>query len=96
MDKIIFDWDENKNLINIEKHGVSFDEAQTVFFDDNAIQYWDNEYFNKEQRFLMLGMSSRYRILLIVHCYREDDSVVRIISARKATNKERNEYKGGF
>ena len=96
MKKIIFEWDENKNQSNTKKHGVSFEEAQSVFFDDNAIQYWDDDYFNQEQRFLMLGMSNRYRILLIVHCYRENDSTIRIISARKATNKEKKEYKGGF
>lgn len=76
MNKTVFEWDENKNQSNIKKHGISFEEAQSVFFDDNAIQYWDDEYLNKEQRFLMLGMSNRYRILLIVHCYRENDSTI--------------------
>ena len=94
MSRIIFEWDDEKNLRNLKKHDVSFDEAQSVFFDDFAIQYWDEEHSNQEDRFLMLGMSSRMRILLIVHCYRKSDSIIRIISARKATKNESKEYGG--
>jgi uncharacterized protein len=95
MSRIIFEWDDEKNCRNLNKHGVSFDEARSVFFDDFAIQYWDEEHSNQEDRFLMLGMSSRIRIILIVHCYRESDSIIRIISARKATKNESKEYMGG-
>ncbi|MCW5205887.1 BrnT family toxin [Desulfobulbus sp. F5] len=92
MKKILFAWDEKKAKRNIKKHGVSFEEAQTVFFDDHAVQFWDEKHSDPEDRFLMLGMSNRLRILLIVHCYREDDSIIRIISAREATEHEQREY----
>lgn len=78
-----------------KKHEVSFEEAQTVFFDDMAIQFLDHFHSKKEERFLMLGLSNKLRVLLVVHCFRESDSTIRIISARKATKKERNEYTGG-
>lgn len=80
--------------INQKKHGVSFEEAKSVFYDDNAIQFWDEEHSEVEDRFLLLGISSKMRILLIVHCYREQESVIRIISARKATQKESQHYRG--
>ncbi len=94
MDKIAFEWDDNKEMENWKKHNVSFMEAQTVFFDDSAIQYWDEYHTQDEERFLMLGMSNRFRLLLVVHCYRESESTIRIISARKATNNEAKEYNG--
>ena len=96
MQKIIFEWDDKKNQINIRKRDISFEEAQTVFFDDNAIQFWDEDHSDEEDRFLMLGMSHQLRILLVVHCFREDESIIRIISARKATKNERKEYTGGI
>ena len=86
-----FDWDESKNQANQRKHGVSFEEAQTVFFDEHALQFFDDDVLG-EDRFLMLGCSSRRRVLLVVHCFRDEDSVIRIISARKPTKKERAEY----
>jgi len=94
MKKIVFEWDNKKDKVNIKKHGVSFEEAQSVFFDDTAIQFWDEIHSDAEERFLMLGMSNRLRILLVVHCYREDESTIRIISARKATANEKKEYTG--
>lgn len=94
MDKITFEWDDNKEKENRKKHNVSFTEAQSVFFDDNAIQYWDEGHSQDEDRFLMLGMSNRLRLLLIVHCYRENPIIIRIISARKATSNESKEYTG--
>jgi len=87
---IIFEWDIQKNRSNIEKHGVSFEEARTVFFDENAIEFFDPEHSETEDRFLMLGFSAHLRILVICHRYRENDSMIRIISARKATNKEQH------
>ena len=94
MQKIVFEWNDRKNQTNIKKHGISFKEAQTVFFDDNAVQLWDEEHSYDEDRFFMLGISNRIRLLLVVHCFREDESVIRIISARKATRDEGMQYGG--
>ena len=89
-----FDWDENKNNANIVKHGISFYEAMTVFDDDNALYKPDANPSNDEDRFIILGYSSNPRLLVVCHCYRESDKVIRIISARKATNSEREQYGG--
>ena len=94
MNQLVFEWDNKKNQINQKKHGVSFEEAKSVFYDDNAIQFWDDDRSEAEDRFLLLGRSFKMRILLIVHCFREQESVIRIISARKATQKESQEYRG--
>ncbi len=94
MKNIVFEWIDKKVKSNLKKHGVSFEEAQTVFFDDSAIQFWDDPHSKKEERFLMLGLSNKLRVLLVVHCYRESDSTIRIISARKATKTEQKEYPG--
>lgn len=93
MKRLIFEWDNEKNRINQEKHKVSFEEAKSVFYDENAIQFWDEDHSDTEDRFLLLGRSYRMRILLIVHCYRERESVIRIISARKATKNESKFYR---
>jgi uncharacterized DUF497 family protein len=93
MTKITFQWDEQKNKINQQKHGISFEEAESVFFDDYAIQFWDEDHSQEEERFLLLGISSKLRILIVVHCFREEDSIIRIISARKATKNENQEYR---
>ena len=89
-----FDWDENKNLTNIQKHGISFYEAMTVFDDDNALYKPDNSHSDYEDRFIILGLSINPRLLVVCHCYRESETVIRIISARKATNAEREQYGG--
>ena len=92
---IQFEWDEKKNQENQEnqrKHKVSFEEAQTVFLDENAIRYFDPDHSEDEDRFLMLGMSFTLRVLIVCHCYREDESIIRIISARKADKKEQSVY----
>ncbi len=88
-----FDWDAAKNRTNRGKHGVSFEEAVSVFYDDNAIQFFNSGQL-EEDRFLMLGMSIELRILLVCHCVR-DGQTIRIISARKATAKERKFYTRG-
>ena len=93
MNKITFHWDEQKNKINQQKHGISFAEAKSVFFDDYAIQFWDEDHSQEEERFLLLGISSKMRILIVVHCFREEDSIIIIISARKATKNESQEYR---
>ena len=95
MTPLSFEWDKQKNQTNQKKHGVSFPEAESVFYDEKAIQFWDDDdHSEMEERFLLLGRSSKIQILLIVHCYREEDSVIRIISARKATQKESQQYRG--
>jgi uncharacterized DUF497 family protein len=92
MSSLQFDWDERKNTTNKKKHGVSFEEAQTAFNDPNARLISDPDHSNEEDRFILLGMSERFRVLVTCHCYRENDSVIRIISARKATKKEIKTY----
>ena len=89
---IQFEWDERKNRANQKKHSVSFEEAQTVFFDEHALEFPDPDHSQREDRFLMLGRSFQLRILVVCHCFRLSDSVIRIISARKATSKERSVY----
>lgn len=91
---ITFEWDENKEAANRKKHGVSFQEAQSVFYDDFAVQFFDEEHSSHEQRFLMLGMSTGARLLLVCHCERSEGNIIRIISARKATKNESKFYKG--
>jgi uncharacterized DUF497 family protein len=90
---IRFAWDEIKNRANKKKHGVSFEEAQTVFLDENAIRYFDPDHSEDEDRFIMLGISFALRMLVVCHCCREDDTVIRIISARKADKGEEQEYR---
>ena len=91
-----FDWDVNKNRINLEKHGITFEEASTVFFDDRAILFDDPEHSIDEDRFLLLGMSETAKVCIVCHCYRESDTVIRIISARQATRKEEERYVRGI
>ena len=92
MEQIRFEWDENKNDINKKKHKVSFEEAKTVFYDENALVIDDPEHSQEEDRFIILGVSDNAKLLVVCHCYREGDSVIRIISARKATTTETRQY----
>ena len=87
-----FEWDAAKSRHNARKHGVTFDEAETVFLDEEAILIGDPEHSEREDRFVLLGLSMKLRALIVCHCYREHDSVVRIISARKADPQERRLY----
>ncbi|TBR43552.1 BrnT family toxin [Marinomonas agarivorans] len=89
---IVFEWHTAKAASNIKKHGVSFEEAQSVFFDEDAKQFFDNENSITEDRFLLLGMSNQRNLLLICHCVSCDGRNIRIISARKATKKEAKFY----
>ena len=91
-----FDWDEEKNQININKHGVSFEQAQYVFFDENAIVEYDDEHSEDEDRFVIIGADIDFKILMVCHCFRENDEVIRIISARKATANEQSQYRRGI
>jgi uncharacterized DUF497 family protein len=84
--------DNRKSEANKKKHGVSFAEARSAFYDENAIRYFDPDHSEDEDRFLMVGLSQRLRILIVCHCFRDEDSVIRIISARKATKNEENHY----
>lgn len=90
-----FDWDPAKAASNFMKHQVSFEEAKTVFFDEFAVQFFDDEHSHIEERFIMLGMSSTARLLVVCHCERAEGEVIRIISARKATRGESAFYQGG-
>ncbi len=92
MSGIRFEWDERKNRENQRKHKVSFEESQSVFLDENAVRYFDPDHSQDEDRFLMFGMSFTLRVLVVCHCYRQDDSVIRIISARKADKQEQSDY----
>lgn len=87
-----FEWDPEKNTENKRKHGVSFDEAQAVFLDENALMIHDPDHSDEEDRFILLGLSATIRILSVCHCYRKNDEVIRIISARKATRNEQKRY----
>ena len=95
MKPLRFTWDKSKSKTNQKKHDISFEEAQTVFFDENAIEFFDPDHSGSEDRFLILGLSSSLRILVVSHCYRKRESLIRIISARKATKKEQRVYTGG-
>ncbi|CAN1514810.1 Ribonuclease toxin, BrnT, of type II toxin-antitoxin system [Burkholderiaceae bacterium] len=93
MSNIRFEWDANKAAANQRKHGVTFDEARTVFFDENAKLINDPDHSDDEGRFVMLGLSSNFRFVLVCHCYREQGNVIRIISARKASTQESKQYR---
>ncbi len=92
MKKLIFEWDDNKNKTNQVKHGVAFEEAETVFFDEKAIEFDAPDHSIDKERFLLLGFSQTLKIMIVCHYYRDDESIVRIISARKATKKEQKAY----
>lgn len=92
MSKLKFDWDPRKDALNRKKHGISFEEAKSVFFDENANLINDPDHSEDEERFVLLGLSSSLRLLLVCHCYRDQGNVIRIISARKATRDELKSY----
>jgi len=95
-EKFVFEWDDKKNRTNLLKHGVSFEEAKTVFFDENAIEFDDPDHSIDEERYLLLGFSQTLKITVVCHCYRDDEAIIRIISARKATKKEQKVYLRGI
>ena len=94
MDGIRFEWDPKKSQLNKARHGVAFEEAKTAFFDEHARVIPDPEHSDDEARFILLGLSINLRVLVVCHCYRESDHIIRIISARRADPSERNEYAG--
>lgn len=93
IDDLVFEWDERKSRANRRKHGVSFDEARTAFLDENARVIADPEHSDGEERFVLLGLSTALRILVVCHCYRHGDNAVRIISARRADRIEQRQYR---
>lgn len=92
MNHIKFEWDKNKNEINKRKHGLSFEEAKEVFGDDNAILFDDPDHSTEEDRFLIIGTTETEKVCIVSHCYRDNDNVIRLISARKATKNEKRIY----
>ena len=92
MHELRFEWDAHKAQINLDKHGISFDEARGVFYDQDAMQFYDPDHSAEEDRFIMLGLSWTAKVLVVCHCLRESDSVIRIISARKADKSEEQDY----
>ena len=92
MPELRIEWDEAKNRDNVRKHKIPFGEAATVFYDERALFLADPDHSDEEDRFLLLGLSARLRLLVVCHCYRADDEVIRIISARKATKRECGQY----
>lgn len=92
MNEVRFTWDDEKAKANLRKHGVSFEEASSVFADENARLKHDPEHSNQEDRFIILGFSASLRMVVVCHVYREENHIIRIISARKATRNERAQY----
>ena len=92
MKELRFVWDKRKNRANQQRHGVSFEEARTAFYDENATVYFDPDHSEDEDRFILLGISFKLRVRVVGHCHRESATVVRIISARKADKREARDY----
>jgi uncharacterized protein len=92
MSGLRFEWDPNKAALNKRKHGVTFEDAQSVFSDERAKLIDDPDHSHDEERFILLGLSSSLRLLVVAHCYRAEGNVIRIISARKATREEQADY----
>lgn len=93
MNDLSFEWDKSKATINLKKHGVSFEEAKSAFSDERAKLIADPDHSEDEDRFILLGYSSSMRLLVVCHCYRTDESTIRIISARKASRHEAASYR---
>lgn len=89
---MLFIWDDSKNKKNKRKHGVSFEEAETVFLDENGLSMHDPDHSTDEDRFVLIGMSEHLRLVVVIHAFREDDDIIRIISARPATKTESKNY----
>ena len=92
MTDLHFEWDPEKAKANLDKHGISFEEVVTIFYDESGVEFYDDEHSEWEDRFLLLGLSSERKLLLVCHCYRSEDAVIRMISARKATKSEAKHY----
>ena len=93
MNGIAFEWDESKNKANLQKHGISFEEAESVFYDQYALLIADPDHSKTEDRFLLMGLSAKLRLLLVCHCFEVDDGLIRVISCRKASKQEMSLYR---
>ena len=93
IDEVRFSWDEKKAQSNLKKHGITFSEALSVFDDIHARLIPDPDHSHDEERFILLGLSQRFHILTVVHCYKDEQNIIRIISARKSTKSEKKQYK---
>ena len=94
MKELVFEWDEPKENANVKKHGVSFEEARSAFFDEHAAVFFDPDHSDDEDQFILLGLSIKLRTLVVCHCFKEEETVIRMISARKADKEEEQEYWG--
>ena len=92
MNELVFEWDQRKEKSNIKNHHLSFEDARTAFYDENAIQFYDPDHSDEEERFILLGLSFKSQVLVVCHCFRESETVIRIISARKADRDEELAY----
>lgn len=92
MKQLVFEWDKLKENANIKKHGITFEEARTTFYDEHAVQFFDPDHSDEEDRFILLGVSHKLNALVVCHCFREAETTVRIVSARKADKDEANVY----
>ena len=93
---MVYEWDESKSISNYKKHGIWFDEAQTIWADDKSSEFFDPEHSSNEERYIRIGHSSSMRILLVVFCEKMEGEIIRIISPRKATKREVGEYEKGI
>ena len=96
METLKFEWDPNKNETNIKKHGLSFETAKEVFYDELAILFDDPDHSDDEERFLIIGETKTEQICIVSHCYRDSENIIRIISARRATKMEQRAYRDGI
>ena len=92
MHGIRFEWDAAKEKANVRKHSISFEEARTAFFDEQAVQFFDADHSDEEDRFILLGMSFKLRVIVVCHCFREGETVIRLVSARRADTGEERDY----
>ncbi len=92
MKELHFEWDKRKEKTNVKKHGIFFEDARTAFYDEKAVQFIDPDHSDEEDRFILLGLSFKPQVLVVCHCFRESETVIRIISARKADKDEEQEY----
>ena len=92
MEEILFEWDDRKDEANLRKHGIEFQEAVSAFYDEYAQVFYDPDHSESEDRFILLGLSLNLRTLVVCHCYRENERVIRIISARNADSAEERDY----
>jgi uncharacterized DUF497 family protein len=92
MKELVFEWNKKKEKVNVQKHGVSFEDARTAFYDEHALQFFDPDHSEDEERFILLGTNHKLKTLVVCHCFRESETIIRIISARTADKGEHDVY----